>query len=263
MAELLEQQQDLGPRRDGKVGATNKSLHDQRYYKDRVCDAPKKIETVSAPKKIGSVPKAKKRVDPLLGDLDSYKVVACEPPPKLDISGGEAPPRRGARPKHDARYSETVVCEPPRRLGEPAVAAIGGGTAEDHRERGNELFKAGNAEEAGLAYATALKLDPSDAKSSANLAAVFLKQRNWSQALHFAASAVRMAQPGDAVGKWHYRVARALYGLRHFDKCVEILDRAATCDDVDEKLAADILATKKAAAAALRRRQDEALAAAT
>ena len=55
MAELLEQQQDLGPRRDGKVGATNKSLHDQRYYKDRVCDAPKKIETVSAPKKIGSV----------------------------------------------------------------------------------------------------------------------------------------------------------------------------------------------------------------
>ena len=73
-------QPDLGPRKDGAPGATNKALHDQRYYKDRVCDAPRKLATVAPPKKIGGAPRPKKRLDPKLGDLDSYRVVACDAP---------------------------------------------------------------------------------------------------------------------------------------------------------------------------------------
>ena len=75
------------------------------------------------------------------------------------------------------------------------------------------------------------------------------------------AGAVRTAKPGDPVGKWNYRVARALFALRQYDKCVLILDRAAACADcrADAKLLADCLATKKAAVAAQERRRDQAL----
>ena len=79
-------QPDLGPRKDGAPGATNKALHDQRYYKDRVCDAPRKLATVAPPKKIGGAPRPKKRLDPKLGDLDSYRVVACDAPVRLDAA---------------------------------------------------------------------------------------------------------------------------------------------------------------------------------
>ncbi|KAH8075246.1 peptide-aspartate beta-dioxygenase [Aureococcus anophagefferens] len=228
-------QPDLGPRKDGAPGATNKALHDQRYYKDRVCDAPRKLATVAPPKKIGGAPRPKKRLDPKLGDLDSYRVVACDAP----------------------RYSETVVCDAPKKLGKDYGPAEGSFL----RDRGSEAFRAGKLDDAELAYIGALKIDEDDAKASGNLAAVYLKKKNWAQAFTYAAGAVRTAKPGDPVGKWNYRVARALFALRQYDKCVLILDRAVACADcrADAKLLADCLATKKAAVAAQERRRDLAL----
>ena len=251
-------QPDLGPRKDGAPGATNKALHDQRYYKDRVCDAPRKLATVAPPKKIGGAPRPKKRLDPKLGDLDSYRVVACDAPVRLDAA--PEPPPRGAPPSHavfDRRYSETVVCDAPKKLGKDYGPAEGSFL----RDRGSEAFRAGKLDDAELAYLGALKIDEDDARASGNLAAVYLKKKNWAQAFTYAAGAVRTAKPGDPVGKWNYRVARALFALRQYDKCVLILDRAVACADcrADAKLLADCLATKKAAVAAQERRRDQAL----
>ncbi|KAH8084433.1 hypothetical protein JL720_7928 [Aureococcus anophagefferens] len=138
-------QPDLGPRKDGAPGATNKALHDQRYYKDRVCDAPRKLATVAPPKKIGGAPRPKKRLDPKLGDLDSYRVVACDAPVRLD-----ARPRRrraAAAPVFDKRYSETVVCDAPKKLGKDYGPAEGSFL----RDRGSEAFS-GKLDDAELAY---------------------------------------------------------------------------------------------------------------
>ena len=70
-AAARRRQRDLGPRRDGRVGATNKSLHDPRYFKDRVCDAPKRLETAAPAPETAPRRLAAKRLDPKLGDLDS------------------------------------------------------------------------------------------------------------------------------------------------------------------------------------------------
>ena len=61
---------------------------------------------------------------------------------------------------------------------------------------------------------------------------------------------MRLANPGDAVGKWTYRCGRALVGLRDYDRAREIFDKALACPDVDARLRADILRCKKAIAAA-------------
>ncbi|KAH8051065.1 hypothetical protein JL720_15221 [Aureococcus anophagefferens] len=247
-------QPDLGPRKDGAPGATNKALHDQRYYKDRVCDAPRKLATVAPPKKIGGAPRPKKRLDPKLGDLDSYRVVACDAPVRLDAA--PEPPPRGAPPSHavfDKRYSETVVCDAPKKLGKDYGPAEGSFL----RDRGSEAFRAGKLDDAELAYLGALKIDEDDAKASGNLAAVYLKKKNWAQAFTYAAGAVRTAKPGDPSASGTAAGALRCAPVQR----VLILDRAVACADcrADAKLLADCLATKKAAVAAQERRRDRAL----
>jgi len=104
-------------------------------------------------------------------------------------------------------------------------------------------------------YAGALHLDANDARASANLAAVFLKQKNWMQAFSYAAAAMRLEPDAPTIGKWHYRCARALHGLRRYDRAVQIYDRALACADAraDPRLQSDVLASKKVSAAAAAR----------
>ncbi|QDZ17555.1 HSP70-HSP90 organizing protein [Chloropicon primus] len=133
--------------------------------------------------------------------------------------------------------------------------------SEEHRQKGNELFKLGAYESAVDYYTRAVNAEPGNAKALGNRCAAYTMMKSFAKALTDAEYALRI-EPKWA--KLHSRKAVAHFYLKQYDESVDAYSSALTLEPSNEEYRSGLEQAKKLAGSAenqRRRREKEELAA--
>ena len=95
----------------------------------------------------------------------------------------------------------------------PATPSEDSALADEHRRRGNVLYKKGKYGEAADAHREAIRLDPQNGRHYSNLCVALVKQEKYAEAEHECRTAVRLA-PNDA--QFHGNLGYVLYRQRKY-----------------------------------------------
>ncbi|KAK0536419.1 Hsp90 cochaperone [Tilletia horrida] len=115
------------------------------------------------------------------------------------------------------------------------LAYIDPAKAEEERNRGNELYKAGNFAESVKAYSEAIKRNPDDPRGYTNRASAYTKLAALPEALKDAEAAIKV---DPKFVKAYIRQANVLFSMKEYTKALDAIQRASDIN-ADAQAASD------------------------